>query len=336
MPSGGTGGYITEWTNANGFNSSDAAIDNLPPGDYVVNVTDNNVCMCTNTVTIAEPAPLILDATPTAGNGGIGSPSPFNYNTYTIDVCGGVPPFATQWETDGYVRYANVPDDTNDCMQITILFLDGASWSVTVSDANGCEDQTTISSNDDTGVPEIVSTTITAAENNCFEGDGAIDIVVEGGMPPYTYAWDGPASWTPPLPGPGGSSITGLPAGWFRVTVTDSGNPNRSTYKDIWVACGSRGKDVGKYEQAILLEVYPNPLSDVAILNFSLPSSTVGTLSVYDMAGKEVAQVYNDFMDADRLYQLLVDASQFPEGVYIAKLETETGYVAVQKLIIVK
>ena len=43
--------------------------------------------------------------------------------------------------------------------------------------------------------------------------DGNIDLMVEGGTPPYTYAWNNRSS---------ASSINGLSAGKYSLTITDS------------------------------------------------------------------------------------------------------------------
>lgn len=45
--------------------------------------------------------------------------------------------------------------------------------------------------------------------------DGSVSVLVEGGIPPYTYQWDDPANSTT-------NSLDNLPAGIYTVTITDS------------------------------------------------------------------------------------------------------------------
>ena len=50
---------------------------------------------------------------------------------------------------------------------------------------------------------------------NCGQANGSATVVVTGGTPNYTYAWQG-------LPGQTTATATGLAAGSYTVTVTDA------------------------------------------------------------------------------------------------------------------
>ncbi|MCW5906537.1 MAG: gliding motility-associated C-terminal domain-containing protein [Chitinophagales bacterium] len=60
----------------------------------------------------------------------------------------------------------------------------------------------------------VFSATLNAQDVSCFGGsDGQITVNVQGGLPPYTYAWSNGAS---------GNSLSGLSGGTYTVSVTDA------------------------------------------------------------------------------------------------------------------
>ncbi|MEL6922472.1 MAG: T9SS type A sorting domain-containing protein [Bacteroidota bacterium] len=55
FPSGGTGAFTYAWTGPNGFTASTATIDNLLPGSYVLELSDESGCVLTLTETLVDP-----------------------------------------------------------------------------------------------------------------------------------------------------------------------------------------------------------------------------------------------------------------------------------------
>jgi len=84
------------------------------------------------------------------------------------------------------------------------------SYTVTVTDGNNCITTITETINQ----PTALTLTPTAINANCGQSDGSVDVTVTGGTINYGYVWNDPSSATT-------SSVAGLPAASYTVTVTD-------------------------------------------------------------------------------------------------------------------
>ncbi|HYV92884.1 MAG TPA: T9SS type A sorting domain-containing protein [Chitinophagales bacterium] len=82
------------------------------------------------------------------------------------------------------------------------------------------------------------------------------------------------------------------------------------------------------------LQVYPNPVSSSAILSFSLEQSENVSLMIFDIAGRYVATVANEFFE-DGNNELTWDASDINQGIYFLKLNAGS-YSAVKRISIIK
>jgi gliding motility-associated-like protein len=61
---------------------------------------------------------------------------------------------------------------------------------------------------------DLAGAAILASPASCYGGsDGSLEAVPQGGLPPFQYAWSG---------GGGGNPLGGLPAGLYRLTLTDA------------------------------------------------------------------------------------------------------------------
>ena len=94
---------------------------------------------------------------------------------------------------------------------IAVNNLTSGNYSLSIEDANGCS---RIGSFNIESPPLFVATIQNIQPVRCFEGsDGAIEVEASGGTMPYTYVWSNGLST---------SSISGLPAGNYSVSVTDA------------------------------------------------------------------------------------------------------------------
>ncbi|MFN0156953.1 MAG: FG-GAP-like repeat-containing protein [Bacteroidota bacterium] len=86
---------------------------------------------------------------------------------------------------------------------------------------------------------------------------------------------------------------------------------------------------------AVLLQNYPNPFNPVTKLQFQIVTSERVSLKVYDMLGREVAVVVNEFLSAGE-HEYAFDGNGLAGGVYVARLATATSFAEPRKLVLVK
>lgn len=79
---------------------------------------------------------------------------------------------------------------------------------------------------------------------------------------------------------------------------------------------------------------YPNPFNPATNIRFSLPEANQVTLKVYDMLGREVALLMNQFM-APGKFEITFDASNLSTGIYTYSL-TAGDFQSVKKMILIK
>jgi gliding motility-associated-like protein len=186
---GGTNPYRYLWSTGD----TTANLSNLRGGVYTVVVTDLNNCSISGTITIAEPAPLVLTAN-------VQQISCFNANDGIIDlsVNGGTPGFTYSWSNG-----ATTQDLTN---------LSAGTYTVSVTDNNQCfaTNQFVI-----TNPNPIVITKFITKPTCAGDADGKIDLVVSGGVPLYRFVWSNSDTT---------EDISNLSTGTYIVTVTDSRN----------------------------------------------------------------------------------------------------------------
>jgi len=190
LASGGTPGYTYAWSNG----GSTDTITGLTAGVYRVTATDANGCTAVDSVTLTQPGLLF------AGIGGIVQPTCNSSADGSLQSSGfgGTPGYTFLWNTGATTA--------------NITGLTGGNYTVTVTDANGCTD----SGIQALSAPNaMVLTSDTAGESCNGAADGEAYVFVTGGTTPYTYAWN---------TGSTNDTVTGLTAGSYTVTVTDSNN----------------------------------------------------------------------------------------------------------------
>jgi len=83
-----------------------------------------------------------------------------------------------------------------------------------------------------------------------------------------------------------------------------------------------------------LSQNFPNPFNPATTIQYQLPKNGFVTLKIYDILGKEVADLVNDQKTQGR-YSVNFDASRLASGVYIYQLRVN-DYVSSKKMLLLK
>ena len=186
--SGGVTPYSFSWSN--GSNTKD--LDNLKAGQYQLKVTDAKGCDQSINVRVEEPPLLessldkIVDVKCKGDSTG----------SISLIIKGGTSPYNYAWSNGATTK------DNNRIV--------AGSYNVNITDAKGCVN--TLSATI-TEPSELYANLQKTTDIDCFgEENGAIDVSVGGGIPPYIYQWSNKATT---------QNLVGIGAGDYSLNVRD-------------------------------------------------------------------------------------------------------------------
>jgi|GEM_PF-3199772 len=186
-PLGGQYPYDFNWS----ISQSDSLINNLSAGNYDLTTTDAFGCQSIVGVVLSEPDSLMFTPMPTAP-----SCVDFDNGVAAVQVTGGTEDYLYQWGEDLFLE--------------ALTNVGAGSYEVVVTDAQGCQDSTTVV------VPEASLwevepiTTMPLCDDSA---DGSIALIMDGGIAPYSFEWSNEQQ---------DSLLTMLEAATYTVTITDA------------------------------------------------------------------------------------------------------------------
>jgi hypothetical protein len=188
--SGGTAPYHYSW-NTNPAQQNQV-VSNLAAGTYSVTVTDKNGCVSSGSVVLNQPPALLISTTQDNVNCHGASTG-----SVSTSLQGGSLPYQYSWN--------------NGSAATSLTGLSAGMYNLVVTDAHGCRvgEIVTITEN------ALIQPVVQISNESCYGGkNGWASASVSGGVAPYQYNWN----TSPPQTG---SSVNGLPAGTYSLTVTD-------------------------------------------------------------------------------------------------------------------
>jgi len=197
--SGGTPNYSYYWNTT----ETSASISGLAPGDYELQVTDDNGCVQTAIETIVEPDPVLI--TP-----GDNQEICFGEDVQLSALAnGGIGALTYYWNDGSGFQVGGMSE----------VFSPTASqdFQVYAEDANGCQSEI-VDINVSVSSPMILDLSIEPISCNGL-CDASATLNVSGGISPYTYSGDMTSS-----------ALQNLCAGAYNVTITDNNACQTDTF----------------------------------------------------------------------------------------------------------
>ncbi len=267
-------GYSYSWSDGFGFMATTEDISSITAGTYTLIVTDDNNCSLTEDYIVNEPD-LVT---------GITIPTDITCNGLADGSINLTP-------SGGDGNYSYLWDDFSGSTTQNISGLPQGTYSVLITDGNGCTGNTQGTINEPLllSVSGIISHETTG-------NDGAVDITVNGGIAAYTYSWSGPGGFSATT-----EDITGIVGGTYTVTITDA---NGCTISENFIVTSS----VSIFKnQRNNFSIYPNPSNG----NIVLVSDMNTNFFINDISGKRVFEGYLKIGENSLIL------SSLPNGLYL-------------------
>ncbi len=125
---------------------------------------------------------------------------------------------------------------------------------------------------------------------------------------------------------------------YFSISANDDNPPtsgiiagSASWYVDATTSIEPIGAIATEFS---LKQNYPNPFNPSTTIEYSIPSSSLVEIQVFDVTGKGVTVLVNENQSIGS-YRLTFDAGDLPSGIYFVSMKTE-GFYQIRKMSLVK
>ena len=320
---GGTLPYIYVWDSLVTNQINDTAI-NLFSGNYNVQIIDNNGCTLDTTITISEPAELILSDISYSNVSCFGG----NNGLATVEVSGGMPPYVYLWDSTAGNQISD-----------TAFNLSAGSHTISIYDANGCNLDSSVliyqpnqivsqeiftvcdsllwngntyyssglyvdTLQSHNGCDSIVNLDLTTTDIDLsiYNIQGDLFSNISGGSPPFWYQWSN---------GQNTSFISPTSNGIYWLIVFDANQCVSDTaYFDVtFLTSIETLTDLNK-----IIKLYPNPATNFATVFFEGIIGENITLELYNLVGELIiSEIYITQSEFDSFN---IDISYLNNGMY--------------------
>ena len=126
---------------------------------------------------------------------------------------------------------------------------------------------------------------------------------------------------------------------YYAISAVDISGSESVLSNYDWVAWDGDFQKKGEERNSVVYEFklhnnYPNPFNPKTTINYSILSSGLVSLKVYDILGNEVANLVNE-KKSEGNHTVEFYASELPSGIYFYKL-TSGNFTSVKKMILMK
>jgi hypothetical protein len=156
---------------------------------------------------------------------------------------------------------------------------------------------------------------------------------IESGTAPFT------GSYKPSNPLSAFNSNPGINGRYWKLSITDTAAGDTGVLAKwclvIAMVCPVGGIQILEIPNYYFLnQNYPNPFNPVTNIKFGIPESGDVRLVVYDILGREVKTLLNEYKNPGT-YEVQFDASNMASGIYFYSLQTQRG-IETKRMLMVK
>ena len=304
---GGATPYTYAWSDIDDMSiilGTDSTMSNLTANLYIVTVTDANGCISLDGESVQEPG-IIEIALYTSNATNVSATDGWA----TASVSGG--------SGTGYTYLWSEGTTAASAMNLV-----SGTYSITVTDSNGCTNVASGVVNYDGGCLMNINIINIQNASNVGGTDGSATASVTGGDGVYAYTWSGGLTLN-------SATAQGLVAGSYSVTVTDGSGCSVIGS----VAITEPGTSiVVEFTNETTLTVYPNPSNGRFQVKFENATRAVYELKIVNMVG-QIVYVDRQLINGDSTQR--INLTQLDDGIYFMSVRNGEQEIT-KKLIIGK
>ncbi len=284
--------YNFEWSNGDmttGDMTGSNTIMNLTTGIYSVTVTDGNGCSDVETIVVTSICPINLASTSSVTDESVDGAED---GSATVTPTEGTGPYTYAWSSGG--------------SGATEMNLGAGTYTVTITDANGCFEEISVTLG--FTCPTDLGASATSTDES-IDGatDGTVSASASAGTPPYSYTWSNAAT---------GNFQNGLAPGTYTVTITDANGCEDTA--SATVDAGGFAVSTENIASLGSLSIAPNPTKGNTVLNVNFTETVDLNIRLTNTVGQVIS--VQEFVNTSA-ETVDFNLNELPSGVYFLSLQ---------------